>query len=37
MKLSMIVYFILSQWSAPINFGIPGVEDCNPQTCREQL
>ncbi|MCX7995944.1 MAG: T9SS type A sorting domain-containing protein [candidate division WOR-3 bacterium] len=33
----MTVLFFFTQWSAPVNLGIPGVEDRNPQTCREQL
>ncbi|MEO0095698.1 MAG: T9SS type A sorting domain-containing protein [candidate division WOR-3 bacterium] len=37
MQSLMTVYFIFAQWSAPVNLGIPGVEDRNPQTCREQL
>ncbi len=37
MQSLMIVYFIFTQWSVPINLGIPGIQDMNPQTCREQL
>jgi len=34
---SLLIVFISSQWSYPVNLGIPGVDDMNPQTCREQL
>ncbi len=32
---SSLIVLIFFQWSYPINLGIPGVDDMNPQTCRE--
>jgi len=37
MHLLIVAGFLITQWSGPVNLGITGIDDMNPQTCRAQL